>query len=79
MEQNLTKPDNYLAWAIFSTFLCCTPLGIIAIVKATEVDTQWAQGHYDSAYQAAASAKKWTLFAVIVGLCGGFLFSLLFL
>ena len=55
------KPDNFLVWAILSTFLCCMPLGIVAIIKATQVDSYWAQGLHEEAYKAAAEAKKWTL------------------
>ena len=55
------KPDNFLVWAILSTFLCCMPLGIVAIIKATQVDSYWAQGKHEEAYAAASDAKRWTL------------------
>ena len=52
---NLTsqKPDNYLVWAILSTVLCCMPFGIVAILKASQVDTFWAQGNQAEAIEAA--------------------------
>ncbi len=56
---NMQKPDNALVWAILSTVLCCLPFGIVAIVKATQVDTLWAAGNYDAACQAASDARKW--------------------
>ncbi len=59
------KPDNYLVWAILCTLFCCLPFGIVAIIKATQVDSFWAQGYYDSAYKAAADAKKWTWIGVL--------------
>lgn len=59
-EKKPVKPDNYLVWAILSTVLCCLPLGIVAIIKATQVDTLWAQGDYEGAVQAARDAKRWT-------------------
>lgn len=61
MEQNLQKPDNNLVWAILSTVMCCLPLGIVAIIKASSVDELWNSGKYDEAYQAAADARKWSL------------------
>ena len=58
---NQVKPDNHLVWAILTTLLCCLPLGIVSIIKATEVDSLWAQGRYDEANRASAEAKKWAL------------------
>lgn len=65
MNTTPKKPDNYLVWAILSTLLCCMPFGIVAIIKATQVDTYWANGNYDEAYAAADSAKKWTIAGVV--------------
>ena len=58
----MNKPDNYLVWAILSTVLCCLPLGIVAIIKASKVDSLWAQGLQDEAIQTAKDAKKWCIF-----------------
>ena len=64
-ENNLMrKPDNYLAWSILTTVLCCLPLGIIAIIKSSKVDTLWAEGLHDKAIQTAQEAKKWCIFGV---------------
>ena len=60
MEPNMQKPDNNLVWAILITILCCWPFGIVAIVKATQVDTYWAAGNFDAANQAARDARKWS-------------------
>ena len=64
---NLTnqKPDNYLVWAILSTVLCCMPFGIVAILKASQVDTFWAQGNQTEAIEAANAAKKWTIISAV--------------
>lgn len=72
---NRQKPENYLVWAILSTLLCCLPFGIVAIIKATQVDTYWAQGNYDEAVASANSAKKWT----IAGAVSAFVFVVLYL
>ncbi len=40
------------------------PFGIVAIVYSARVDSEWNAGRYDSAIEAAASAKKWTWVSV---------------
>jgi hypothetical protein len=54
-------PDNNLVWAILCTVMCCMPLGIVAIIKSTKVNTLWAQGDQEGAYKAAADAKKYSI------------------
>ena len=56
-----SMPDNNLVWAILCTAMCCVPLGIVAIIKASEVEKLWTQGEYDKAQKAADDAKKWSL------------------
>ncbi|WP_422745283.1 CD225/dispanin family protein [Mycobacterium sp. WMMD1722] len=60
-------PNNNLVWAILSTVLCCLPLGIVAIVKSTQVSGLWAQGRYDDANKAAADAKKYAIWGAVAG------------
>lgn len=60
-----TPPDNYLVWAILTTILCCLPLGIVAIIKSTSVNTLWAQGNHDAAYKSAADAKKFSIWSAV--------------
>ena len=76
---NLTnqKPDNYLVWAILSTLLCCMPFGIVAIVKATQVDTFWAQGNQAEAIEAANAARKWTIVSVVSAVAVWFIYVLI--
>lgn len=52
-------PDNYLAWSIITTLMCCWPFGIPAIVNATQVDKLWAQGDKIGALEKSKNAKKW--------------------
>lgn len=61
------KPDNNLVWAILTTVLCCMPLGIVAIIKASSVDSLWAGGHHQEAIEAAAAAKKWAMIGAGAG------------
>ena len=60
-------PDNNLVWAILSTVFCCLPLGIVAIIKSTQVSSLWAQGQHDAARKSAEDAKKFALWAAIAG------------
>src|SRR5574337_197779 len=60
-------PDNHLVWAILVTLFCCLPLGIVAIVKSTQVSGLWSQGYFAQAQQAADDAKKWAMWGAIAG------------
>ena len=59
-------PDNYLVWSILATVLCFPITGIVAIVKAASVNGLWAQGRFAEAQAAAASAKKWVRWTLII-------------
>ena len=61
------QPDNNLIWGILVTVLCCLPLGIVSIVKATQVSGLWAQGRVAEAQQAADDAKKFAVWGAIAG------------
>jgi predicted secreted protein len=60
-------PDNNLVWAILTTLFCCLPLGIVSIVKASQVNGLWAAGQYDNAQKASQDARKFAIWAAIVG------------
>jgi hypothetical protein len=60
-------PPNYLVWAILTTLFCCLPLGIVSIVKSTQVSGLWAQGRPAEAQKAADDAKKWAMWSAIIG------------
>lgn len=62
------KPDNYLIWSILVTLFCCLPFGIAAIISSTKVDSLYNSGQYAQAAAASASAKKWNMWGVIIGL-----------
>ena len=80
-QKTPTMPDNNLVWAILCTVMCCVPLGVVAIIKATEVEKYWAQGEYEKAQKAADDAKKWSLigaasiaillvlYFIVIGIC----------
>ncbi|MGV0809811.1 CD225/dispanin family protein [Mycolicibacterium setense] len=61
------QPDSNLVWAILSTVLCCLPLGIVAIVKSTQVSGLWTQGRYAEAQKSADDAKKFAIWGAAAG------------
>ena len=63
-----TQVANHMVGAILCTLFCCLPCGIVAIVKASQVNTKLAQGDVAGAENAARSAQTWILVAVILGL-----------
>lgn len=61
-------PKNWLVESILVTILCCLPLGIVAIVNATKVETLWNAGQRDAALKASQEAGKWVKIALITGI-----------
>lgn len=76
-NQPTTPPDNNLVWAILCTVLCCLPLGIVAIIKSSNVNTLWAQGNYEAAQKAADDAKKYSIWGAAIALIGIVLYVLI--
>jgi hypothetical protein len=62
-------PDSHLVMAVLSTFLCCFPFGIVAIINANKVSNLWALGQYDAAQAAADGARKWAIYSAIAWAC----------
>jgi Interferon-induced transmembrane protein len=65
------QPDSNLVWGILVTVLCCLPLGIVSIVKASQVSGLWGQGRYEEAQKASADAKKYAIWGAIAGVVVG--------
>jgi predicted secreted protein len=70
-------PNNYLVWSILVTLFCCLPLGIVAIVKSSQVNGLWAQGQYAEAQASADSAKKFVIWSVVIGLVVGIIYAII--
>ena len=70
-------PDTNLVWAILCTALCCVPLGIVAILKAFNVETYYNMGNYEAALQASQEARKWSMIGAGVSLVFYFLYFVL--
>jgi Interferon-induced transmembrane protein len=59
-------PNNYLVWSILATLFRFPITGIVAIVKAASVNGLWAQGLHAESQAAAANARKWVIWSVII-------------
>lgn len=76
-EQKNVCPETNLVWAILCTCLCCLPLGIVAIIKATSVEKLWGQERYEEAKRASEDAKKYSMWGAIISAIGLTLYFLL--
>ncbi|MBB3754438.1 TRAP-type mannitol/chloroaromatic compound transport system permease small subunit [Mycolicibacterium sp. BK634] len=61
-------PNNHLVGAILTLLFCFPITGIVAIIKASQVNGLWAQGQYQAAQESADSAKKWVRLGIIIGI-----------
>ncbi len=73
-QPSVQRPNSHLGMAILTTLCCCSPLGIIAIYKASKVSDYYYVKQYDSALLASNSAKRWC----IICFCISFFFNLVF-
>lgn len=62
------KPKNYLVESILVTIFCCLIFGIIGIVHAAKVNSEYDAGNYDGAVAASKQAKTWAMWGLIAGL-----------
>lgn len=79
--QNFTprvKPNSYMALAILTTILCCLPLGIVAIIKASKVNSYYVMQQYDAAEQASADAKKYSIIGIVAGVVVWIIYMLIY-
>lgn len=70
-------PKTWLAESILVTLFCCLPFGIVGIVKASNVSSEYNRGNYEGAERASRSAKNWTLISFFIGI-GQYLLSIIF-
>jgi hypothetical protein len=64
----LEAVPNYLVFAILATLFCCLPLGIPAIVYASQVNSLVAAGNMQAARDASKKAKMWCWISFGLGL-----------
>lgn len=61
-------PPSNLVWAILTTLFCCLPFGIVSIVYASQVDSEWNMGRYAEAQRKSRAARTWAIVSAAVGL-----------
>ena len=59
---------TYLWQSIVVTILCCLPLGIPAIIYASQVNTKLVQGDIEGAKETSRKARTWCWIAFGVGI-----------
>ena len=67
-EPVIAKPANNLVLAILTTVCCCLPFGIVAIIKASQVNNLFMLKQYVAAQASADEAKKWSYIGIATGL-----------
>jgi hypothetical protein len=60
--------NTHLVGAILSAFLCCVPLGIVAIVFAAMAEGRLRAGDYAGAVAQSEKARTWIVVSVVAGL-----------
>ena len=66
-------PPTYLWQSIVVTILCCLPLGIPAIVFATQVQSQFLSGDIEGARSASNKAKNFCIWSLVLGIIAVFI------
>ncbi|XP_015761669.1 PREDICTED: proline-rich transmembrane protein 1-like isoform X1 [Acropora digitifera] len=66
-SQDTTMPEDHSILAWFACLCCFWPVGIIAVLKSTQVQSHLARGDVNSARIASADAKKYARIAVCIG------------
>lgn len=67
-------PPSNMVWAIITTLLCCTPLGIVAIVYAVKVKNKYAMGDIEGAKRASETGAWWCIASIILSIiCSPFI------
>ena len=70
-------PPTNLVWAILTTILCCLPLGIVSIVYASQVDSEWMRGNYENARRKSLLARNWAIASAVTSFVLGGLYFII--
>ncbi len=66
-SENMYLP-NYLAPAVVVTFICCMPLGAVALIYAAQVNGRQIAGDWQEARKSSESARLWCWIAFGAGI-----------
>lgn len=64
-------PKNHMAMAVLSTIFCCLPFGIVAIIKAAQVNSFYMNGFYERAQISANDAQSGLSYQSLQACCRG--------
>ncbi|XP_078335397.1 uncharacterized protein LOC144626197 [Crassostrea virginica] len=81
IEDGVQRGLYWLISAILSTLFCCFPLGICAIIMATQAIKKYAVGDISGGHQSFSRAKTLVINSLIFGiiLIGIFIFQMVFI
>lgn len=65
---DMTYLPNYLAPAVVVTFICCMPLGAVALIFAAQVNGRQIAGQWEEARKSSDSARLWCWIAFGAGI-----------
>lgn len=70
------EPDipSHMTKAILTTFCCCLPLGVVAIVKASSVSSAVRRGDYEEARKLSEEANTWANWSIGLGVGAGLIY-----
>ncbi|XP_029202044.1 proline-rich transmembrane protein 1-like [Acropora muricata] len=66
-SQDTTIPEDHKILAWFACLCCFCPVGILAVIRSSQVHTHLARSDVNSARIASAGAKKYALIAISIG------------
>lgn len=66
-KQRPPMPSTYLPWSLIVTLVCCMPVGIVAIIYSSMVESRYAASNYAGAQSASSVAKGWCIAGAVLG------------
>jgi len=58
-------PKNWLIEAIVLSVICCSPVSVVGIYYATQVESRYAAKDYEGSLRASNNARNWALIGML--------------